>query len=280
MAHSLPPRERGRAPRAGGPHALSVVFRADEQALRQALREQAALQINAGREMKQPLTETVGLRRSLEDEPDTLLRLVQELLVRHHLRDEPVPEGLGGVQVLAAEQYVPCPRETHELDQAHASAVARDKADHALPEHEARVLRGDTQVAREGELGPGASCKAPYGRDDRLLEPFDGRDEAGQLVAVGAKLGLVPIALEAGEVAPGGERLAAAGQYDAAHSRVASDVYEQIEKPALQRLVEGVPLVGAIQLHEERAVIKGRAQSRVFGHRLMTSNGLLQRRQM
>src|SRR5215216_2832301 len=279
MAHPLPPRERGRAPRAGGPHALSVVFRADEQALGQALREQAALQINAGREMKQPLTETVGLRRSLEDEPDTLLRLVQELLVRHHLRDEPVPEGLGGVQVLAAEQYVPCPRETHELDQAHASAVARDKADHALPEHEAGVLRGDTQVAREGELGPGASCKAPYSRNDRLLEPFDGRDEAGQLVAVGAKLGLLPIALKAGEVTACRERLAAAGQDYSSHLPVARCVRKDLQQLALQRLVEGVLPVGAIQLDEECAVFQHGSQVRTLGHRLMTSNGLLQLRQ-
>src|SRR5215212_1100670 len=255
MAHPLPPRERGRAPRAGGPHTLSVVIRADEQALRQALREQAALQINAGRGMKQPLTATVGLRRLLEDEPDTLLRLVQELLVRHHLRDEPVPEGLGGVQVLAAEQYVPCPRETPELDQAHASAVARDKADHALPEHEAGVLRGDTQVAREGELGPGASCKAPYGRDDRLLEPFDGRDEAGQLVAVGAKLGLLPIALESGEVTTRRERLAGGSQDSSSHLPLVSCVREHSKQLALQRLVESVPLLGTVQLHEERAVI-------------------------
>src|SRR5215203_1125913 len=65
----LPPGERGRSPLPGCPHALSVVFRAEEQALRHALREQTALHIDAGREVKQPLAESIGQRRTLEDEP-------------------------------------------------------------------------------------------------------------------------------------------------------------------------------------------------------------------
>ena len=47
MGHSLSPPEPGRAPLAGGPHAFLVIFRGDEQALRQALREEAALQVHA-----------------------------------------------------------------------------------------------------------------------------------------------------------------------------------------------------------------------------------------
>src|SRR5215208_4825081 len=66
--------------------------------------------------------------------------------MRHYLCDKPVPVGFLRVQVLAAKHYIPRPRETHQLDQARASAVARDKADHALPKHEAGIFRGDAQV--------------------------------------------------------------------------------------------------------------------------------------
>ena len=74
-------------------------------------------------------------------------------------------------------------------------------------------------------------------------------------MAVGAKLGLFPIALEAREVTARGERLAGGGQDYSSHLAVVRCVREYLQQLALQRLVEGVPLLGTVQLHEQRAVI-------------------------
>jgi hypothetical protein len=84
-----------------------VVFGTGQQALRQTLREQAALQVYAGRQVQQSLRETVGLGRPFEYPPEAVPGLVEHLFVRHHFRDEPEPESFAGVEVFAAEDDVP-----------------------------------------------------------------------------------------------------------------------------------------------------------------------------
>jgi hypothetical protein len=74
-------------------------------------------------------------------------------------------------------------------------------------------------------------------------------------VAVGAKLGLPPSAVESGKVTTRRESLAGSGQDYSSHLPLVRRVREHSKQLALQRPVEGVPLLGTVQLHEERAVI-------------------------
>ena len=156
-----------------------------------------------------------------------------------------------------AEDYVPRPRETHELDQAHASTMARDKADHVLPEHEAGVLRRRCVRTRERAS---TQLQGPHGRDTGF-EPFDGR-LGGSTVAV-VQTRPDPNRARSGEVATCGERLASSGQ-DYLAPFLSRCVREYLQQLGLQRLVEGVPLVGTVQLHEERAVFQRGSQSSVI----------------
>src|SRR5262245_25526099 len=88
------------------------------------------------------------------------------------------------------------------------------------------------------------------------------------------------LALEAGQVAAGAERIAAAGHDDRAHLRRRGRIEERLGQLLLKLLVERVTLLRAIQTQQQDAVRQTLLNVLCGTHRRITSNGLRQARQI
>ena len=111
--------------------------------------------------------ETDGQGRTLGDARGQRERLALERLRRDDPRADAVLQRLVGVQDAAAEDDLECQRAAGDARQPLRAAGAGDQPETRLGQPEARILRGQHDVARERELAAAAEAPAVHRRDDR-----------------------------------------------------------------------------------------------------------------
>src|SRR5262249_36269215 len=152
------------------------------------------------------------------DLPSDALRLLEPRLLRHHARDEPGRERFLRVQQAPAEDDVHRDRLSDRTRESLRAAGTRNDSERGLGLAEARRLRRDDQVTREGELAAAAEAVAGDSRDERRPEI------ANRVPALDASRVVELDCLatrELRDVGTGGERTLGAAEDDAADRVVA-----------------------------------------------------------
>ena len=210
-----------------------------------------------------PLREADGERGPACDRGRERHGLVAQRLVGHDARAQPMCERLVGGEEAPGEHHLHRKRLADRAGRELRAARAGDDPEADLGQAEARVLRGDHDVARLRELAASAEAEAVHGRDQRLLEPahalpaveLPAREQVrrtflGHRAHVGARR----------ERAPGPT------QHDAAHRVVRLERRQLVVEGAHHGVRERVQRLRAVQRdHGDREVGQDLAQDGFVG---------------
>src|SRR5581483_456911 len=163
-------------------------------------------------------------------------------------------------ELVRAPRVDEVPGQADLLRHPHPDRLGKEDAHPAAGRHtdtcvrvaELGPLRGDEEVARERELEPAGHAGAVDGADDGLRHLPQGREGVAGRVA-GPALEVVTRAAELAQVETRAERGVGTGQDDDVDPVVALRVHERGRGSALQRGVERVARLGAVQRHDPDA---------------------------
>src|SRR5437773_1529386 len=199
--------------------------------------------------VEQPLGAPEGLRRPLRELARQRLDRALEFRVGHGARDQ------APVLRLARGQHAVGEVELHRTTQAdeprqevRRRAVGRGR-DLRVRHRELRRLRRDHQISRARQAQSAAGGDPVDGHDHRLVAATEARDGAVQVrrQLLDQRADTRQVLGEGTHVAAGAERLAAAGDDDAAHVRTLVEVDGGREQLASEPEVQRVVRVGAIE---------------------------------
>jgi hypothetical protein len=175
----------------------------------------------------------------------------REVIAGHDLLDQPDPQRLGGVELVAGEQ--PPHRVAPAALAREPQRRAADRIDPALDLDlgEPRRRRRDPDVGREQELDADGQTRALDRADDRLADP-----RAGQAERIHAAVGDLPRAAREHraplrQIEPAGEVIAVGVQHADAQRGVALELAVPAAQRVPQRQVERVALRDPIEPEQQ-----------------------------
>src|SRR5262245_14264581 len=253
-------------------NALPVILREPGLALQVALEVELGIERIARRGVDRLLDQAVAFGGTLGERMGDGARFPHETLVVERFPDEAPALRLFGAEAIGEQRESHGARGADQPRQEIRAARVGHQAKLRERLHEARGACCEHDVASEGDVGAGACGDAVHRAHDRLRQ----RAQAPhQRVVVGAEAdGKVDrrrlrAHLALGEILPGAESTAGAGEEDGPHARVVARLLQRVAQQLVHLRVERVQLVRTVEGERQDPCV-ARDQDRCHGKSLQS----------
>src|SRR6185295_2932426 len=195
-----------------GPNAFAMVFALDKNALRECLEHSSGCEVTGHRMPKDSLRQTERFRRTRKQVLGKRSRVAHQFIVRHDAIDQSDAFGFRGPDHLAGENQLFRLAVADQLDETRTATCAGDQPDVVFAKTKLRLIRCDSNVARQSYLQPRARARTVDRRKNRLLDQLELIEKLCKPVILSAKLCRRPVAFEVLDVTAGGEGSTSAGE--------------------------------------------------------------------
>ncbi len=154
-------------------------------------------------------------------------------ITRHHVVHQAGLVRLRGADRFAGEDHRHGLIHADQPRQPLRAAGARDDAELDLRQPETRARRGDAEMAGERQFQPTPERGPVQGRNDRLADGLDRRNDVGQH-------GLARRLAELGDVGAGDEGAPRTGNHDCRHGRIAASAHKHVLQRSADAMAQRV----------------------------------------